>query len=35
MISLLIVSDNSKIANQWVSALGLQYSEINDKTLII
>jgi len=35
MISLLIVSDNSKIANQWVSELGLQYPEINDKTVII
>ena len=35
MISVLIISDNNKIADQWLKTLGIKYPEINDKTAII
>jgi len=35
MISLLIVSDNRKIADQWVTTLRSKYPNINEKTVII
>ena len=35
MISLLIVSDNRKIADQWISTLQTKYPQINDKVVII